>query len=119
MGADILADGDLRAGGRWRSGLGLAHARERQRTQGRQRAGNEPRFAQEIAAVESAVGLALQRSRKRAAVDLTISAFDQHGRPPSTRITVDAVVGLDVLGFLVASLALFIVGFGIGARFAG
>src|SRR5262245_28371554 len=118
MRADIFADGDLCAGGRRRSGLGLAYARERHRAERRQRAGNEPRLAQEIPAVETAIGLALQRSRKRAAASLTFSAFDQHGRLPSTRITVDAIECLDVLGFLIASLALLIVALGIGARFA-
>ena len=43
---------------------------------GRERAGNESRLAQEIAAVEAAVGLALQRSHKRAAASLSFSAFD-------------------------------------------
>src|SRR5215467_3249131 len=78
--ADVLADGHLRAGGRRRTGLGLAHARKRQRAERCQRAGDEPRFAQEIAAIETAVGLAAERHRKSAAPSLPVSAFDQHGR---------------------------------------
>jgi hypothetical protein len=80
--ADVLADGHLRASRRRRTGLGLAHARQRQRAERRQGAGDEPRFAQEIAAIETAVGLAPERRCKRAAARLPVSAFDQHGRLP-------------------------------------
>ena len=55
MGADALADRDLGAGGRRRSGLGLAHRAERQRAERRETAGGETRAAQEGAAVEAAV----------------------------------------------------------------
>ena len=53
------------AGGRRRTGLGLAHARERQRTERGETAGDQTGSAQEGAAIETAIGLALQRAGER------------------------------------------------------
>src|SRR6185295_12171097 len=79
--ADVLADGDLRAGRRRRTGLRLAHAAKRQCAERSDAAGDQAGAAQEGAAVEAAARLALQRARQRAAAGLTFGSFDQHGRP--------------------------------------
>jgi hypothetical protein len=43
-----------------------------------------------------------------ASVLLTLASLDQHGLPPSARITVDAVICLDVLTLSVSRFALLI-----------
>ena len=73
----MVTDG---AGRRRRTGLGLAHAAERQRAERGETAGGEAGAAQEGAAVETAFGLALQRAGERAAASLTFCSLDQHGR---------------------------------------
>ena len=115
MGADVLADRDLRARGWRRTRLGFAHADERQCTERRETAGHQTRTAQEAAAVEAAVRLVLQRGRKGAAVSLAFCPLDQHGRLPS--VTIDSVVGLDVLGLAIPRLALLFIGLGVGNGF--
>src|SRR6516162_6440698 len=80
--ADVLANGDLRAGGRRRTGLRLAHARERQRAECGETARDEAGAAQESAAIETAIGLALQRAGESAATSLTFRSLDQHGCLP-------------------------------------
>src|SRR5207245_157310 len=55
MRADVLADGDLRAGGRRRTCLGLAHARERQCAERGETAGYEAGAAQKSATIERAI----------------------------------------------------------------
>src|SRR5262249_38657550 len=82
MGAAVLANGHCGAGLRRRPRLGLAHARERQAPERCQRSGGEARLAQEAAAVEAAIGLALQDGGERAPAGLTFSPFDQHGCLP-------------------------------------
>ncbi len=80
MRADVLADGDLRAGSRRRTGFGLAHAHERQRADGGERAGGETGAAQEGTAVERAARLRGKRTGERSAAGLTFCSFDQHVR---------------------------------------
>src|SRR5262249_32658584 len=82
VGADALADGDLRAGGGGRAGLGLAHAAERQGAERGETSGGDAGATQEGTAVETAVRLAVQRVRERAAAGLTFRPLDQHGRLP-------------------------------------
>src|SRR5262249_47135350 len=82
MRADVLTDGDLRARGRRGAGLGPAHARERQCAKRGETAGGEARAAQESAAIETAIGLALQRAGEPAATSLTFRSLDQHGCLP-------------------------------------
>ena len=82
MRADILADGDLRAGRRWRSRLRLAHARERQRPERSETAGDKTGAAEEGTAVDSAVRVTLQRTGERAATSLTFRSLDQHACLP-------------------------------------
>ena len=81
MRADVLADGDLRTGGRG-SRLRLAYARERQRAQRGKTAGDEAGAAEESAAIDPAVRVALQCAGKRAATSLTFRSLDQHGYLP-------------------------------------
>jgi hypothetical protein len=78
----IFSDGDLRAGGRRRSGSALRTLASGSALSVAREPATSPRLAQEIAAVEPAIGLALQGDRKAAATRLTFSAFDQHGRLP-------------------------------------
>ena len=70
------------AGRRRRTGLGLAHAAERQRAERGETAGHQAGAAQEGAAVERAIRLTLQRGGERAAACLTFRPLDQHGRLP-------------------------------------
>src|SRR5262249_55598798 len=72
----VLADGDLRARGGGGAGLGLAHAGERQCAKRGETAGGEARAAQESAAIETAIGLALQRAGEPAATSLTFRSLD-------------------------------------------
>ena len=113
MRADALADGDRGAWRGRRTGLRLAHAGERQRAQGRETAGSQARAAQESAAIEtthsSSLAKAASEPRCLSRSVLLISTV-----PPSARITVDAIKGLHVIGFLVARLALLIVGLAVG-----
>ena len=81
MRADVLADGDLRTGGRG-TRLRLAHARERQRAERGKTAGDEAGAAEESAAIDPAVRVALQCAGKRAATSLTFRSLDQHGYLP-------------------------------------
>ena len=78
--ADVLADGDLRTRRRRRTGLGLAHAAERQRAERGETARHQAGAAQEGATVERAIRLTLQRGGERAAACLTFRPLDQHGR---------------------------------------
>src|SRR5262249_31182697 len=118
MRADALADGDLRAGGRRGTRLGLAHAAKRQRAERGEAAGGEAGATQKGAAIETAVALAWERAGERAATSLTFRSLDQHGLPPSARVSIDPIEGLHLLRVrLVARLALLIVAFAIGARF--
>src|SRR5262249_25917015 len=80
--ADVLADGDLRARGRRRTGLRLAHAREGQRAEGGETAGDEAGAAQESATIELAIPRVLQGAGERAAVSVTFRSLDQHGCLP-------------------------------------
>ena len=93
MRADAFADGHGRALGGRRTGFGLLHARKRQGAERGEAAGGETRPAQESAAVEAFVVLAGEGGEMTAA-RLTFCSLDQHGVPPSARITVDAVIGL-------------------------
>ena len=79
MRANVLADGDLRAGGRWRTGLRFAYASKRQRTERGETAGEQAGAAQEIATIERVLALAWQRGGERASTGLTFRSFDQHG----------------------------------------
>ena len=54
------------------------------------------------------------RELSRGAAWTCLCSLDQHGRLPQLGITVDAVIGLDVVGFLVAGLALLIVRLAVG-----
>ena len=58
--------------------FGLAHARERQRAQRRQTAGNKAGTAKESAAVETAAGLFGERGGKLTVAGLAFCSFDQH-----------------------------------------
>ncbi len=78
VGADVLADRDLRAGGRRRTGLRLAYAAERQRTDGREASGRQSGAAQERPAIEPAFRLPLQSAGKRTAASLSFGSLDQH-----------------------------------------
>ena len=81
MRADVLADGDLRARGRRRAGLRLAHAGERQRAERGETAGDEPRAAQEANGGRGAPSgwpCSAPASAPRAA--LAFRSPDQHGR---------------------------------------
>ena len=80
--ADVLADGDLGAGGRRRTRLRPAHVAGRQRAERRETACDEAGATQEGAAVERPVRPVLQRGGERAAPDLTFRSLDQHGRLP-------------------------------------
>src|SRR5512132_1501141 len=82
MRADVLADGDLGAGGRRGARLRLAHAPKRERAEGGETTGDQAGATQESAAVEAAVILALQRAGERAATSLTFGSLDQHGCLP-------------------------------------
>ena len=71
MRADALADRHRRAWRGWRTGLGLAHAGERQRAERRETAGGQTGAAQEAAAVETASDWLRRRRREcRAAPDV-------------------------------------------------
>ena len=72
-----FADGDLRAGRR-DARFCLAHARERQRAERGETAGGEAGAAQESAAIETTIGVALQCAGERAATSLTVCSLDQH-----------------------------------------
>src|SRR6476660_7774098 len=82
----------------------LADAADRQRAQRGESAAGKARPAQECAAVEAA-GLPGETLRNGSAAvragTLALCSLDKHGRLPSTRITIDAVVRLHVVGFLV------------------
>src|SRR5207249_375946 len=97
--------------------FGLADAAEGQRAQRGERAAGKTGPAQECAAVETA-DMPRQSHRDGSAAvgagTLGLCSLDQHGRLPSTRITIDAVKRLHVIGFLVARLALLIVGLAVG-----
>src|SRR5262245_11421195 len=75
MRAGVLTHGDLRASGRRCAGLGPAHALERQCAKRGETAGVEARAAQESAAIETAIGLALQRAGEPAATSLTFRSL--------------------------------------------
>ena len=77
----LLRIATRRAGGRRRTGLGLAHAGERQGAQRREPAGGKARAAQEGAATEAAIRLAGE-SGEIAAPRLTFRSLDQHGCLP-------------------------------------
>src|SRR4051812_5093755 len=77
MRADVLADGALRAGRR-DARFCLAHASERQRAGRRETAGGEAGAAQESAAIETTIGVALQCAGERSATSLTVCSLDQH-----------------------------------------
>ena len=79
MRADVLADGDLSAGGGRRPGLRPAHAAERQCAERRKTASRKAGAAQEGAAVKTTFRLPLERAGERAVASLTVCAFDQHG----------------------------------------
>ena len=81
VGADVLADGDLRARGRRRAGLRLAHGSERQHAERGEPTADEARPAQESTAIKTAVGWTLHRG-KSAAAGLALRSLDQHGRLP-------------------------------------
>src|SRR5262249_12384303 len=81
MRTDVLADRDLRSRRRRRTGLCLAHAAERQRSEARETAGDEPGAAQEAAAIETAIWR-LQRASESAATNVTFRSLDQHGCLP-------------------------------------
>src|SRR5262249_17761649 len=113
MGTDGLAHLNLRAGGRWRAGFGLAHAAELQRAERGETA--QSRAAQERTAVETATGLTCEGCGESAAACLAFRPLDQPDRPPSVlRIAIDAVELLDVIGFAIAALPLLVVRLGIG-----
>ena len=81
MSAHVLAAGDLRARRRWGTGLCPAQTCERQCAERREAAGDEAGPAQEAAAVETAVRLALNRGSKRSVAGRALRSFDQHRRP--------------------------------------
>src|SRR5664279_1844741 len=123
MRADVLADGGAGhvGSGRFR----FAHAGERERADGCEASHNQTRLTQEAAAIETA-RLIADRRCETAATCLAFCSLDQHGsasylifahdlfrKPVSNfrdhalaRKTVDLVVGLHVIGFLVAGLFL-------------
>src|SRR5216683_279561 len=119
MRADALANGCACGERTCRCGFRLADAAERQRAQRGESATGNAGPAQECAAVEAA-GLPGESLRERSAAvragTLALCSLDQHGRLPSTRITIDAVVRLDVIGFLIARLAFLVVVLAIGLR---
>jgi hypothetical protein len=79
MRADVLANSDLRACGRRRAGLRLAHASKRQRAERGESTSEETGATQEAATIERVTALAWQRGGERAATRLTFRSFDQHG----------------------------------------
>src|SRR5262249_48450784 len=110
---------DLRAGGRRRTRLGLAHAAKRQRAERGEAAGGEAGATQEGAAIETAVALAWERAGERAATSRTFRSLDQHGLPPSARGSICPIEVLPLLRVrLVARLAFPMVAFAVGARSA-
>src|SRR5713101_3519296 len=119
MRADALANGCARGERTCRCCFRLADAADRQRAQRGESAARNAGPAQECAAVEAA-GLPGESLRERSAAaragTLALCSLDQHGRLPSTRITIDAVVRLDVIGFLIARLAFLVVVLAIGLR---
>jgi hypothetical protein len=80
MGAHIPAGGELCACRRRGSCFCPAQTCERQCAERCETAGNETGTAQEAAAVETAVRLALQSGSKRTAAGVPFRSLDQHGR---------------------------------------
>src|SRR5262249_45576530 len=119
MRADVLLHDGARGQRTGNRGVRLADAAKRQRAQRRQSAAGETGTAQESTAVE-ACSLARKRFGEGAAGSgfgtRAVCSLDQHSGSPSARIAVDAIVRLDVVGFLVARLALLIDAFAIGVR---
>src|SRR6266849_3264309 len=119
MRADALANGCACGERTCRCCFRPADAADRQRAQRSESAAGKAGPAQECAAVEAA-GLPGESLRDRSAAvragTLALCSLDQHGRLPSTRITIDAVIRLHVIGFLVTRLALLIVALAVGLR---
>src|SRR5262245_1388359 len=78
MRADILANGDLRAGRRRRAGLRLSYACKPHSAEHTQGAGNQPGPAQEIPAVQTDIDLMPCGIGERAAASMMFMPFDQH-----------------------------------------
>jgi hypothetical protein len=68
----------LYAGGRRRTGFGLAQARQRQRAERCKAAGDETRSAQKASAVKTALRLVRQSDSKRTAAGVPFHSLDQH-----------------------------------------
>src|SRR5438477_12787723 len=92
MRADALANSSACGERTCDCGFGVAHAADRQRAQRGESAAGNAGAAQECSAVEAA-GLPGESLRHGAAAPgtLVLCSLDQHGRLPSSRITIDTV----------------------------
>jgi len=79
MRTDVLVDGDRCARRGWRTGLRLAHARERKGSQGGEAACGKARAAQKGTTIEMLVRVTGEGG-ERAAVLFAFGSLDQHGR---------------------------------------
>src|SRR5438874_7287408 len=114
MGADALADRDLRACRRRRPGFRLADAAERQGAQRCKTTRGYARAAQERAALDPLIRLSVEGG-ELALPRSSFVSLDQHGRSPLARIPVDPVIGLDLVAFAITSLAFVVLALAIGA----
>src|SRR5260370_40376346 len=80
MGADVLADCDRRARRRWRTGLGLAHAAERQTAERHQRPGCEAGTLHETATIQAIACSTRLYGNHSSSGSVAFRSVHQHGR---------------------------------------